>query len=142
MANPRDQVKFDGIGGEYATYEIDDSTITYSSSETRGSAAVDKAVTLSGNATVALAGDGEDVIGKLIKVEADGKANVQVGGYMKLPGGEGATLTLGAGIVGDLGPLSAKGYIRAAASATAAELLVASGKIHDASDTTAVVVKF
>lgn len=142
MADRRDQVRFEGIDGVWATYKIDNSTITYDATKTNGSAQSGMAVTLSGDATVALAGDGEAVIGKLVLVESDNKANVQVGGYMELPGGDGATLTLGAGIVGDLGAGAAKGYVRAAASATAAELLVASGKIHDASDTTAVVVKF
>jgi hypothetical protein len=140
MANPRDTVAFDGIAGVYATFEIDDDTITYSATEENGSAVIGRAVTLSAAGTVALAADAEDVIGKLVKVEADDKATVQTGGYMELPGGDGATLTLGTKIVGDLGAASAKGYIRSAASGAAAELLVGRGFIVDATTTTAVVV--
>jgi len=142
MADPRKTESFEGIGAVYATYLIDNSTITYSASETNGSAQVGLAVTLSAAKTVALAADAEAVIGKLIRVEADNRAVVQVAGYMTLPGGDSATLTLGSKIVGDLGAASAKGYIRSAASATAAELAVQSGVIHDAGTTTAVVVKF
>lgn len=140
MANPRDTVDFDGIAGDYATYEIDDSTITYDSAQANGSAQVGLAVTLSAADTVALAADGEAILGKLIKVEADDKAVVQFAGYMTLPAGTGATLTRGKKIVGDLGASSAKGYIREVATATAAELGVARGLIQNAADTSAVVV--
>ena len=88
----------------------------------------------------ALVGDGEGVEGKLILVEADGKATVQVAGYMSLPGGNSATLTNMKQIVGDLGPSSAKGYIREVNTAVAAELGVARGRIIDPTDTTKVVV--
>jgi hypothetical protein len=67
-------------------------------------------------------------------VEADGKATVQTHGYVQLPAGTGALLTLGLGIVGDL-DTAAPGYIRGVASATAAELAVARGRIIDATDT-------
>lgn len=140
MANPRNVVDFTGIDAEYATYLIDDSTITYDSAEANGSAQVGLAVTFSADNTVQLVGDGEMVLGKLIKVEADDKAVVQVKGYMELPGGTGATLTRGAAIVGDLGAASAEGYIRAAASATAAELILARGFIQNNGTTTAVGV--
>ena len=42
-----------------------------------------------------LVGDGEPVLGKLIKVEADNMATVQVAGGCTLPGGTSATLTHG-----------------------------------------------
>jgi len=141
MADPRNTISFEGIGEERVTYLIDDDTITYDATKTNGSAQVGLAVTLSAARTVALVADAEAVIGKLLRVEADDKAVVQVGGYMTLPGGTSATLTLGTPIVGNLLD-TAKGYIRSAASVAAAELLVAKGAIMDASVTTAVVVKF
>jgi hypothetical protein len=140
MADPRNAVDFEGIGAEYASYLIDNSTITYDATKTDGSAQVGLAVTLSAGRTVALTADASYVRGKLILVESDGKANVQVEGFMTLPGGASATLTHGTPIVGALGASSARGYIRSAASAAAAELLVAKGAIQDNTDATNVVV--
>lgn len=140
MADPRNAVDFEGIGSEFATYLIDNSTITYDATKTGGSAQVGLAVTLSADDTVALTADASAVEGKLILVESDNKANVQVEGYMSLPGGASATLTRGTKIVGALGASSAKGYIRSAASATAAELLIARGRIVRNGTATAVVV--
>jgi hypothetical protein len=140
MADPRNAVDFVGIGYEAQTFLIDNSTITYSATATNGSASVGLAVALSAAETVELVGDGEEVIGKLIKVESDNKAVVQTAGYMTLPGGTGASLTVGKKIVGDL-LVSAEGYIREVATGTAAELGVARGFIVDAGTTTAVVVK-
>lgn len=143
MSDPRNDVRFDGIGYMAETYKIDNSTITYDETEVGGSAEVDYAVTLSADSTVALVGDGELVLGKLIKVESDGKAVVQTCGYMTLPAGTGATLTLGEKIVGDLGGGGGtdKGYIRAVATGTAAELGHARGAIINNDTTTAVVVQ-
>ena len=129
-----------GVGGQYRTYKIDASTITYSATAAGGSAQVGLAVTFSADNTVALAADGDAVIGKLILVESDNKANVMTDGTMTLPGGSSATLTVGATIVGALGESSAKGYIRSAASGTAAELVKARGRIENNDTTTAVVV--
>lgn len=140
MADPRDDIRFDEIGALNATYEIDDSTITYDAAEPNGSAQVGLAVTLADAKTVALADDGDAIEGKLLKVESDGKCVVQVGGYMTLPGGDGATLTEGKKIVGDQGAGAALGYIREVATATAAELGVARGRIIDADTATSVVV--
>ena len=139
MADPRDAVRFDEIGERW-TFKIDDSTITYDAAETNGSAQVGLAVTLSTDDTIGLVGDGEFVLGKLIKVESDDKAVVQVSGYMTLPAGTGATLTLGKSIVGDL-LVAAEGYVREVATATAAELGVCRGFIQNNDTTTAVVVK-
>lgn len=140
MSDPRNSVNFEEIGYRAETFKIDDSTIKYSATETNGSAAVGKAVTLSAAGTVALAGDGDPVIGKLIKVESDDKAVVQTEGYCTLPGGDGATLTLGLAIVGDLDGSGNKGYIRISDGSTAAEIAGQTGKIIDAGTTTAVVV--
>lgn len=140
MADPRADVKYDGIKAEYVTYKADNSTITYSATEKNGSAVVGRAVTFSANETVQLAGDGEAIVGKLIEVTKDNYCVVQTGGYMTLPGGTSASLTLGKKIVGDL-LVSAEGYIREVDTAQAAELGVARGAIQDASVTTAVVVR-
>lgn len=141
MADPRNTVAFEGIAEEYATFLIDNSTITYSATAVGGSDKVGLAVAFSASKTIETAGNGEEVIGKLIKVEADNKAVVQVGGYMSLPGGNGASLTPGKKIVGALNASSAEGYIREVATGTAAELGVARGMIIDATTTTAVVVR-
>ena len=129
-----------GVGGEYRTYKIDASTITYDGTKAGGSSQAGLAVTFSADDTVALTADGNAVIGKLILVESDGKCNVMTDGTMTLPGGDSATLTVGATIVGALGADSAKGYIRSAASGTAAELVKARGRIANTDTTTAVVV--
>lgn len=140
MADPRAAVSWEGIGYSAQTYAHDD-TVTYDADVVGGSAQVGLAVTLESDGTVSLVGDGEQVEGKLIKVEPDGFCVVQTGGVVTLPGGSGATLTAGQKIVGDLGADSAEGYVRNVASATAAELAVARGTIIDASDATAVVVR-
>lgn len=141
MADPRLAVKYDEINPEFVTFKIDDSTITYSATETNGSAQVGLAVTLTATAdTISTVADGEAVLGKLMSVTADDYAVVQVGGYMTLPGGTSATLTPGKKIVGDL-LSTAEGYIREVATGTAAELGVARGQIVNAAVTTAVVVR-
>lgn len=141
MADPRLDVKFPGIKPEYVTFKIDNSTITYSATVDNGSSQVGLAVGLSAAETVELVGDGEEVVGKLIEVSSDNYCVVQVAGWMTLPGGASATLTLGTKIVGDLGAASAEGYIRTVDTSTAAELGVARGMIVDAGTTTAVVVR-
>ena len=141
MSDPRATVVLDDVGEfEAYTFLIDNSTITYSSSQVNGSASVGLAVKLSAAKTVALAGDGDAVIGKLIQVFADNTATVQVGDILVLPAGNGASLTLGKKIVGALNASSAPGYIREVATGTAAELGKARGAILDAGTTTAVKV--
>lgn len=145
MSNPRLLAGLsDGMDAHYSTYSIDNSTIVYDSTKARGAATtmLDKAVSLSAAKTVQLASDGEAVIGKLIKVEADNFATIQDRGYMEFPGGSAAALTRGKAIIGALGAASAKGYIREAASGTAAELVLMRGEIIDAGTTTAVLVKY
>lgn len=139
MADPRAAVN--NIAKYRAQTYAHDATIVYNAALAGGSAQVGLAVTQEGSETVSLVGDGEQVEGKLIKVESDGFCVVQVEGEMTLPGGSGATLTEGASIVGDLGASSAEGYIRIAASGTAAELVVARGTIVNSATTTAVVVR-
>lgn len=141
MADPRDAVSYEGIGYEALTYAHDD-TIVYSATQAYGSAQVGLAVTLESNKTVSLVGDGEQVEGILVKVEDDGYCVVQTGGIMEMPGGEGATLTAGKAIVGDLGASSAEGYVREVATGTAAELGRARGTIIDSSTPSATIVRF
>lgn len=140
MTDPRLDTKFDEIGAEFTTFKIDNSTITYSATAANGSSQVGLAVAFSAAETVELAGDGEEIVGKLISVSKDNYCVVQTAGYMTLPGGTSATLTPGKKIVGDL-LVAAEGYIREVATGTAAELGVARGMIIDAGDTTAVVVR-
>lgn len=141
MADPRATVSHEGNGGEWETFHIDNSTITYDADEVGGSGQVGLAVTLSTDDTVGLVGDGELVVGKLESVSKDGFCRVQVAGFMTLPGGSGAALTLGEAIVGDLGEASAEGYVRAVATGTAAELGHARGMIVNNNTATAVGVR-
>lgn len=143
MADPRKTVSYEGIKFKAATYKIDGVTITYDATKVGGADAtmLNKAVSLAGvDGVVQLCSDGEAVEGKILLVEPDGYCTVQVGGYCDLPGGASATLTLGVGIVGALGAASAKGYIRIAASGTAAETVKERGRIVANDTTTAVVV--
>lgn len=140
MADVRAVANLVGVGYDAMTF-AHDNTIVYDATKQSGSAQVGLAVTAEGSETVSLVGDGENVLGRLVKVESDGFCVVQVGGNVELPGGNGATLTEGSKIVGALNASSAEGYIRIAASGTAAELVRARGMILDSSDATAVLVK-
>lgn len=144
----RNTLRYDDVGAQHAPFLIDASTITYDRTKPGGSSQVGLAVMLSADRTIALTNDGAPVLDKLILVEADGKATVQTDGYMDLPGGASATLTVSAKIVGALGASSARGYIRAVAAASAsptqAEVVDAQrgrGIIIDNDVTTAVIVK-
>lgn len=143
MADPRNAVNNEAFAEptDYVTFHIDNSTITYDSAQVGGSAQVGLVVTYSADDTVQLIGDGEAVVGKLIKVESDDKCVVQVKGWMTLPAGDGATVTRGSKIVGDLGVASAEGYVRDVNTAVAAELGVQRGMISNVADTAAIVVK-
>lgn len=136
MADPREDTNHVGIDYRAESYGHDD-TIVYDPTKVGGSAQVGLAVSLESNDTVTLAGDGEGIEGKLIKVEPGGVCVVQNGGTCTLPGGSGATLTPGTKIVGDLGASSAEGYIQSVAT----QHTVSRGVIVDASVATAVVVR-
>lgn len=142
MANPRAITDKEGIDVRRATYSYDNSTITYDKAKANGSvsAGVNLAVTLSGSDTVALAADGDAVLGILEQVEADGKCTVSVAGHLKFKKGNGATVTNGKKIVGALGAASAKGYIRDVNTAVAAELGKMRGLIEDTSGDPTIVV--
>lgn len=145
MADPRDAISHTGIHARYATF-THDSTIVYDKTKTGGSAQVGLAVTAGVDNEVTLIGDGERLRGKLLAVEPGGVCTVQIAGFMSLPGGASATLTVGGLVVGALGAASAKGYIKtpaAAATPTAAEvnlLARARGEIVNNDVTTAVMI--
>jgi hypothetical protein len=146
MTDPRAVVRHDGNHARYETFKIDASEITYSATAAGGSAQVRLAVALTTDDTVDLCGDGEAVFGKLIAVDSDNFATVQIGGFCTLPAGDGATLTLGRKVVGALNASSAKGYVKtfvASGSYTLAEVALAAatrGLIVNNDTTTAVVV--
>lgn len=135
MADPRQDVRFDGIKPVRVTIAHDD-TIVYDKTKVGGAAQVGLAVTLESNKTVSLVGDGENVFGQLISVEGDGLCVVQIAGMVKLPGGASATLTAGTKIVGDLGAGNAEGYVQTVTT----QHTVSRGVIIDSSDATAVDV--
>jgi hypothetical protein len=141
MSDPRLTVSFNEIGFLTASFKGDGTHVNYTAGVEGGCANVGLAVTLSAAGTVDTAGDGEAVVGKLLKVESDDVATVQVAGFMTLPGGDSASLTRGKRIVGAVAAsTAAEGCIREVATATAAELGVARGFIVDATDPTATVV--
>lgn len=145
MANPRAIVAHDENNVKRDTFIIDNSTITYDKTKPFGSDQAGKqlAVTLSGNDTIALCADGDSILGILEKVEADNMAVVALlggGAFLGFKKGNGATVTRGTTIVGALGASSAKGFIRSAASGTAAELIKARGCIVNNADDNNVVV--
>jgi len=84
MTAGRNQVEYTDIGFQAQTYKIDGVTITYDRTKPNGigiAAGAGLAVTLSDDDTVALTADGSFVEGKVIKVEADGFATVQIDGF-------------------------------------------------------------
>lgn len=139
MADPRAVNSFE-LGPkphEIATF-VHDNTIVYNAALAGGAAQVGLAVSVESDNLITLVGSGENVLGKLLKVESDGFCSVQHSGFMTLPGGASATLTAGLHIVGDLGGESttAEGYIQAAST----EDTVSRGMIIDSSTAAATVV--
>lgn len=140
MSDPRKTVLNTEVFAPTRTRKIDNSTIVYDKTKVGGSAGVGKAVKFSADDTVALTTDGSEVLGVLESVEADGFCTVRERGPVSLPGGSGASLTLGKKIVGAVDGSSNGGFIREVATGTAAELGKARGYICNNDDTTAVVV--
>lgn len=138
MADPRNTLDFSEIDNLQVTLKHD-ASIVFDRTLRGGSAQVDLAVRLITDKTVALTIDASHVYGKLIAVESDGNCVVQVEGFCDLPGGTGATFTLGAGIVGAV-LVAAGGYIRGRAAATLAEVAVARGQVIDDNTATAILV--
>src|SRR6188768_3429478 len=138
MPNPRMAVAHDENFAAYDTFIADGVTIVFDRTVARGSAAAGRAVGIKSTTdnVIELVVDAQAILGRLERVEADGKCVVQVGGYMKLPGGLSATLTRGGKLVGALGTASAKGYVRAAAPATLADVAAARGYVVEVADAT------
>jgi hypothetical protein len=122
------------------TFRVDAATIVYDATLPGGSAVVGRAVGLkaASGGLVELVADGQRVLGKLLQVEADGACSIAVTGVVTLPGGD-APPAVGLPIVGAT-LAAARGYIRAAASATAADLLAMRGTVFDPTTSTAIEV--
>lgn len=120
------------------TFKIDGTDIVYSATAPWGSTVVGRAVLISANGVVRLAGAGTAVHGKLMQVEPDGYCTVRTEGVVDLPKGDGA-LTAGSTIVGDV-RTAARGYIRSVAAATLAEVAVADHVVIDATNADAAEV--
>lgn len=143
MADPRLAVSYDGIGALYMTFKHDTS-IVYSATVNGGSSQVGLAVKLVSADTVALTTAASVVLGKLIKVESDGIATVQVKGCCTLPMGTGhtgvKTAVVGGKFIGDVST-AAEGYICGPTNnAWNADILMARGVILDLGTLTAVEV--
>lgn len=140
-ATGRLAIGFDDQRYNAQTFWADGTTIVYSATAPGGSVSVGLAVTFAaGTDVVGLCADGDAVVGKLLKVEADGACTIQNKGNCTLPAGNAATITPGLKAVGALGTAAAKGYIRNVNSATAAELAKMGPFIWDNVTMTAVVV--
>lgn len=138
LTTPRSGVAFEETAGPHdITFIADGTTIVYDGTKANGAATtmIGQAVSLSADNTVQLASDAEAIVGKLLLVESDGKCSVRTKGFVTLPGGAAAALTLGAHVVGALGAASAKGFVRASVSAESPK---ARGQIWNAGTTTAV----
>lgn len=139
----RNQVGYDDIGYDGITQKIDGTTITYDVTKANGigvAAGTGLAVTFTADDTVGLCADGDAVIGKLLKVDSDGFCTVMTDGFTTLPSN--GTITRGTKAVGALSGGGARGYIRSANSATAAELIKEGPIIWATGDATNVVVEF
>lgn len=124
MPLTRNDVTFDEIGGLEVTYKT---TLTFDRTARNGHAQAGKApVKVSADSTVAIAADGEEVHGQLLRVEPDGKAVVKVRGYATFPSS--GAIAAGNDVLG-----AASNKIKAGAGA-------GRGVVIDASDTSAVVV--
>lgn len=139
-------VGFDDQRYDAQTFWADNATIVFDQTQNNGvpAAMLGKAVTFAATPdTIALAADGDPVIGKLIKVEKDGACSVQNKGNATLPlGANPATATPGRKLVGALGPAGARGYVRDVAAATPAEQARMGPMCWDNMDPNAVVVDF
>ena len=141
MPNPRLVYGREGIGYRAATYAIDGVTITFSADQVNGSSVAGRAVGLvAGTAqTVELVAAGQDVLGRLDNVAADGACTVQIEGQCFLPQGNAVTVVRGDKIIGALGAASARGFI-GPPSADAAGALAGRHRVDDVTTTTAIDV--
>lgn len=141
MPNPRMAVAHDENFAAYDTFIADGSTIVFDRTVARGTSAAGRAVGIKSTTdnVIELVADGQAILGRLERVEADGKCVVQIGGYMKLPAGTSPNLARNGKLVGCL-LTAARGYVRAPVAATAADVLASRGVVVEITDTTNVGV--
>lgn len=99
------------------TFQGDGDTIKYDKTKDNRSDAVGKAFKLNSDGKGELVGDGDEIDGKVISVDDDHKftAAYMFGG-LRLPLGNGETVTRGDKVVGALGAGSVKGHVKAVAA--------------------------
>lgn len=141
MADNRLSIDHSEQFADYVTAIYDNSTILYDKTKAGGSSQVGLAVSLSAADTIQLTADGDPIYGVLVSVEWDGKCTVQVGGFAQVAGGLSALLTNGLKVVGALGASSARGYVRAIAVATLADVAAGRGRIVNSTTATAVWIQ-
>ena len=115
------------------TLKGDGVTIKYDVTKPNRSDAVGKAYRMNADGKAELVGDGEEFDGKVTHV--DDNHNITAAylfAGLRLPLGDGETVSKGDKLVGALGPDSAKGYVKAASSAAALEALEATDIDDDA----------
>lgn len=140
MSDPR-SANTDRIGVAFRaeTYKADGSgDIVFDATLPGRSAAVGKAVTLSGNGQIRLTADGSDVLGKLISVSDDLYCSVQVEGVATMPSA--GTITAQSKIVGAL-ITAARGGIRSVVAATLADVAAGRHVVLNAADAANVEVE-
>ena len=108
------------------TFQGDGTTIKYDITKPNRSDAVGKAFKINSDGKGELVEDGDEIDGKVISVDDDHKftAAYMFGG-LRLPLGDGETVSRGDKIVGALGANSAKGHIKSATKPTALEAIAA-----------------
>ena len=96
------------------TLKGDGVTIKYDATKPNRSDAVGKAYTINADGKAELAGDGDQIDGKVNHVDdANNITAAYMFGGLRLPLGDGETVAKGDKLVGALGPSSAKGYVKA-----------------------------
>ena len=96
------------------TLQGDGVTIKYDVTKPNRSDAVGKAYTINADGKAELAGDGDQIDGKVNHVDdANNITAAYMFGGLRLPLGDGETVAKGDKLVGALGPSSAKGYVKA-----------------------------
>ena len=115
-------------------FDIDGSTITYDRTKPNGAEQVGLWCSLSDDMEIQLAADGDELVGKLTKVQANGLGVVDYdAALIKVNPGASVTLVRGRGLVGALGASSARGYVRnpvlADTEAGRVERLIARGTV-------------
>lgn len=91
--------KYERINAHETTHYVG-TGLVFDQTQTNGSADCGKAVKLGATAgTVELVGAGDEIHGRLEKIEPDGQVTVNDQGYMELPT-DGTVITFGGGLVG------------------------------------------